>query len=167
MSKSRLLAGALDGSRVWTRKLIADLDGDAWFYQPSPGAQHVLWICGHLAVASDLLVTVRCCQRAALVSEAFSSHFPIGADVKSADDHSFPSPAVVCDEMDRVHGAVLEQIRALSDSQLSAPALGAGGAVHPHYATVEGAIVHAARHESFHAGQIAMLRRLMGKRFLR
>lgn len=167
MTKSELLANALDGSREWTRKLIADLEGDEWVYQPAPGAQHALWICGHLAVASDLLVTVRCLHRPAIVAPEFARHFGIGSDVPSARDHGYPSPEAVRAEMDRTHATVLAEIRSLTDVQLEAPAGGAGGGAHPHYGTVMGAVAHAARHEAFHAGQVALLRRLMGKRFLR
>lgn len=167
MSRSMLLADQLDGSREWTLRLIEDLSGDAWTYQPAPGLQHALWICGHLAVASDLLVTVRSLNRPPLVEASFGAHFPIGGPILSAAEHDFPSPAVVRETMDRVHAGVLELIRSIPDAQLEAPALGKDGQSHPHYSTVAGAISHASRHEAFHAGQLASLRRLQGKPFLR
>ena len=55
----------------------------------------------------------------------------------------------------------------MSDAKLSEPAYGKDGAPHPHYTRVAGAVGHASRHEAFHAGQIALLRRLLGKQFLR
>lgn len=167
MTKADLLADGLDGSRAWTLKLIADMAETDWGFQPTPGAQHALWICGHLAVASDLLVTVRCLHRPALVSEGFTAHFRIGGNVPSTTEYAYPSPTEVRAEMDRVHAGVVEQIRAMSDGQLAEAAYAGDGTAHPHYASVAGAIMHAARHEAFHAGQLAMLRRLMGKRFLR
>jgi hypothetical protein len=167
MTRADLLADGLDGSRAWTLKLIADFDGEEWVFQPAPGAQHALWICGHLAVASDLLVTVRCLHRPALVSAGFSAHFQIGSNIPPAGEHTYPSVADVRTEMNRSHAAVLEQIRRLEDAQLDMPAYAGDGTAHPHYATVAGAIMHAARHEAFHAGQLAVLRRLLGKRFLR
>ena len=49
----------------------------------------------------------------------------------------------------------------------SEPAFGKDGAVHPHYTDKLGAVSHCARHEAFHAGQLATIRRLLGKPFLR
>ena len=47
------------------------------------------------------------------------------------------------------------------------PAFGKDGGKHPHYDTKLEAIGHISRHEAFHAGQLATLRRLLGKSFLR
>ena len=54
-----VLIADLEGTRDWTRRLIADLAGDDWAYQPAPGLAHPLWTCGHLACAQNLLVHVR------------------------------------------------------------------------------------------------------------
>ncbi|MGE3180446.1 MAG: DinB family protein, partial [Phycisphaerae bacterium] len=56
MTNAELLARNLEGTRDWTQKLLADLQDDDWFFQPAPGMGHALWLCGHLAVAQDLLV---------------------------------------------------------------------------------------------------------------
>ena len=61
----------------------------------------------------------------------------------------------------------VETVRQLSDDMLSEPAYGKDGTRHPHYDDKRGAIGHLVRHEAFHAGQLAMLRRLLGKSFLR
>ena len=37
MKLAEFLAEQLDGSRDWTFRLIADLKGDDWTFQPSPG----------------------------------------------------------------------------------------------------------------------------------
>ena len=56
----------------------------------------------------------------------------------------------------------------MSDSLLDEPAFGADGkSPHPHYKDKRGAVAHCNRHEAFHAGQLAMIRRLLGKTFLR
>ena len=50
---------------------------------------------------------------------------------------------------------------------LARPASGKDGNPHQHYQTVRGAVTHCNRHEAFHAGQLALIRRLLGKPFLR
>ncbi len=166
MNTAELLAEQLQGSRDWTLILIADLQGDDWGYQPTPGAQHALWICGHLASAQNTLVFKRCLGRDEL-SAGFRDHFPIGSPVLSFGEHPFPSPHEVRAEMDRMQTKTIEAIAGLDDAKLAEPAFGLEGKPHPHYATVCGAISHLTRHEAFHAGQLAPLRRLMGKSFIR
>lgn len=166
MKLSELLAQQLDGSRDWTRKLIADLAGDDWLYQPSPGQGHALWICGHLATAQDTLIHVRCLGKSVL-DETFRGHFPLGSPVKSGAAHAYPDTAAVLATMDRMHTETLARVRTMSDELLAEAASGKGGKPHPHYTTKMGAVSHCGRHEAFHAGQIATIRGMLGKTFLR
>lgn len=166
MGDTPTLIESIEGSRDWTLKLIADLSGDDWFFQPSDDLQHALWICGHLASSYQTLILMRCLGRDNAHAE-FVSHFPLGGSVKSASVHDYPSPDAVIARMAVIHDETVDGIRGMSDDQLAEPCYGKDGVVHPHYTTKRGAILHCARHEAFHAGQIALLRRLMGKAFLR
>lgn len=167
MEGGTLLAEQLQGTRDWTLKLIADLKGDDWFFQPALGLAHPLWLCGHLAVSQHTLVFVRCLNQSILV-ESFSKHFAIGGPVPSAREHSYPSIENVLATMADVHEQTCAAVRHMSDALLAEPAFAADGkSPHPHYADKRGAIAHCNRHEAFHAGQIAMIRRLLGKSFLR
>ncbi len=166
MTVSEALAQELDGTRDWTLKLLADLDGDDWFFQPAPGLAHPLWICGHLAVAQHLLIHVRCLNRPFL-DEAFAARFPIGGPVPGREETDYPDPATVRATMDEVHARTLEAVGAMSDELLAEPAWGKDGQPHPHYRDKRGAVAHCSRHEAFHAGQLALIRRLLGKPFLR
>ena len=163
---AELLARQLDEAREWTRKLIADLSGDDWFFQPAAGLAHPLWICGHLAGAQNTLIHTRCLGKSVL-DEAFTAHFPIGGPVRSSAEHSYPTVESVLDTMDAIHALTLEGVRGMSDDLLAEPASGKDGQPHPHYRDKMGAVSHCARHEAFHAGQLATIRRLLGKPFLR
>lgn len=166
MTLAEVLAQQLEGTRDWTLKLLADLSGEDWYFQPAPGLAHALWLAGHLAVSQDVLVHTRCLNRP-IIDPAFASHFPIGGPVKSASDHPYPSPTQIITVMADLHRRTLSALRSLSDDLLAEPAFGKDGAPHPHYSTKLGAITHCMRHEAFHAGQLAMIRRLLGKPFLR
>ena len=166
MNTGQLLAEQMRGTRDWTLRLLEGLEGDDWTFQPQPGVQHVLWLCGHLAVAQELLLFQRCLNRS-VMEEGFAAHFPIGGPIKSASEYDWPAPQQVRTTMDKMEAAVEETLAGLSDDLLAEPALGQNGAKHPHYDTKLGAMSHMIRHEAFHAGQIATLRRLMGKSFLR
>ena len=166
MTTGEVLAEQIGGTRDWTLKLLADLAGDDWIWQPQPGFQHALWICGHLACAQELLLFQRCLGRTVLDPD-FLGHFPIGRAIKSGSEHDWPDPAVVREKMDEMQTTTLETVATLDDGLLAEPAFGQDGATHPHYDTKLGAISHVARHEAFHAGQLATIRRMLGRVFLR
>ena len=121
MIQAKLLAEQIDGSRDWTLKLIADLQGDEWGFAPRPGLAHPLWLCGHLAVAQHLIVHVRCLGRNVLDGD-FIKHFPIGAPVKSVTEHDYPPVKAVLAKMKEVHQKTLEAVRSMSDELLAEPA---------------------------------------------
>ncbi len=166
MTTGEVLAGQIDKTREWTLLLIADLTGDDWTYQPQAGFQHALWLCGHLACAQELLLFQRCLNRPVLEA-GFLTHFPIGGPIKSAGEHDWPDSAVVLQKMEEMQHVTLETVTGLDDKLLAEPACGKDGAKHPHYDTKLGAVSHVVRHEAFHAGQLATIRRLLGKAFLR
>jgi hypothetical protein len=98
----------------------------------------------------------------------FASHFPIGGPVKSATEYDYPAVETVLTTMRAIHAKTVEAIRGMSEALLVEPAFAADGKTpHPHYRDKRGVVSHAARHEAFHAGQIASIRRLLGKPFLR
>jgi hypothetical protein len=166
MTQGILLAQELEGTRDWTLKLLADLSGDDWTFQPGEGLPHALWLCGHLTSSQNTLVHVRCLGAGVLDSE-FNDHFPIGAPVKSAGEHDYPAVETVLKRMSEIQIKTLEAVRGMTDEVMDKPASGKDGKPHPHYRDVRGAVAHCNRHEAFHAGQLAMIRRLLGKSFLR
>ncbi len=168
MRLAESLAEQVDYARKWTQGLIADLSGDDWTFQPQPGVQHPLWICGHLVFAQNALVFQRCLRQEGGLDDAFASHFGIGKPVLSAAEHDYPTPEDVVARMADFHRRTTEAIRSMSDDLLAEAAYAADGtSEHPQYRNKAGAVAHVARHEAFHAGQLAMLRRLLGKTFLR
>jgi hypothetical protein len=161
-----LLAQQIDGTRDWTLRLIADLRGDDWGFQPGPGLGHAAWLCGHLAVAQHLLIHVRVLNKPFL-DESFAAKFAMGGPVAPLRDGAFLPSDEILAVMADVHARTLSAIRTLDPTLLSEPAYAAGGAAHPHYRDKLGVITHCNRHEAFHAGQIATIRRMVGKSFLR
>lgn len=166
MSISEVLARQLDDTRDWTLKLLADLKGDDFSFQPAPGLAHVRYLLGHLAVSQDVLIHARCLGKG-LPDPAFAAHFPIGGAIKATSEYAYPPVDKLLAVMAETQAKTLTAVRGLSDSLLSEPAYGKDGAPHPHYQDKLGAVSHCARHEAFHAGQIATIRRLLGKPFLR
>ena len=166
MTSSELLAEQLDDARAWTLLLIADLRADDWTFQPAPGLAHPLWICGHLASSQNTLVHTRCLDKPVL-EPSFKEHFPLGCPVRSAAEYDYPPLDTVLATMAETHEKTCSAIRSMPEALLCEAAFGAEGKPHPHYRDKRGAVSHCARHEAFHAGQLATIRRLLGKPFLR
>jgi hypothetical protein len=167
MKLQELLVDQLETTRDWTRRLLADLSGDDWSFQPAPGLAHALFLCGHLAVSQDVLVHGRCLNRP-ILPDVFKAHFAIGRAVPSVREHDYPAVEDILRIMEDVHRRTCSAIAGMSDELLDQPAFGADGKTpHPHYRDKRGAISHCSRHEAFHAGQIALIRRLLGKTYLR
>lgn len=167
MTQAELLAQQLEDTRDWTMSLLADIDGDDWFHQPAQGLAHTLWLCGHLASAQDTLVHTRCLGNGVLDAD-FKAHFALGVPVKAKREYDFPTPEQVLAVMADVQSKTVAAVSTMPDELLAEPAFGADGVTpHPHYRDKRGAVSHCVRHEAFHAGQIATIRRLTGKTFLR
>ncbi|MCG3137714.1 MAG: hypothetical protein HJJLKODD_01564 [Phycisphaerae bacterium] len=166
MTLTSVLIDQLQRTREWTLKLLQDISGTDWTYQINPGAQHVLWLCGHLATSQDTLLFQRCLQREVLDPE-FRRHFPIGGPIRSRTEYGWPAPELVLQKMADMQQSTISAIREIDPAILQEPAFGAQGSKHPHYDTKIGAINHMNRHEAFHAGQMALIRRMLGKQFLR
>lgn len=166
MTTNELLAEQLQTTRDWTLNLIRDLDEADWAVQPAPGLGHPLFLCGHLAVAQNLLVHVRCLGKS-VVPDSFAEHFAIGKPVRSTREWSYPARELVLSTMRDVHEKTLAAVLRMDDALFAEPAFAGDGKPHPYYRTKCGAVSHCIRHEAFHAGQIATIRRLAGKPFLR
>lgn len=165
-SVGSILAEQVDGTRDWTLKLLADVSGEDWTFAPGPGLAHITWTCGHLAVAQDLLIHVRVLGKGVLSAD-FAKHFPMGGAIAATSEYSYPPISEILATMAEVHRAALAALPGVSEALLEEPCFAKDGAPHPHYKTKFGAVSHAERHEAFHAGQIAMIRRMRGKLFLR
>lgn len=167
MSIAELLATQMTLTRKWTKSLVGDFSGDEWTFQPREGMAHALWLCGHIAVSQYSLIFVRCLGGTALEA-GFRDHFAPGGDVPAAAVHEFPAAVEVLERMDTIHDQARAAVRGMSQALLAEPAFSRDGqTAHPLYQDKMGAVSHSIRHEAFHAGQIASIRRLLGKTFLR
>lgn len=152
---------ALDAVRSYTQRLLAGVDESLWFRRPSEGVTHIAWQVGHLAMAEYRL----CLDRvrgarpddAAFVSDAFLSTFA-RESVPNADPAANPSPSELRAVFNAVHARVMADLCDLADTELDAPTL----KPHPVFNTKLGALQWCGYHEMLHAGQIGLLRRLLG-----
>jgi hypothetical protein len=143
-----------------------DLTPDEWFWHPAEFTTHVAWQVGHLAVSTYNLCLRRLRGRTqedeSLISDAFIEYFKLGSK-PVAGAETYPPIAEIQRVYDAVHAQSLKELAVLNDAELDIPV----EQPHPVFKTKLGAIDYAPSHEMIHAGQIALLRRLMGKPALR
>jgi hypothetical protein len=161
-----LAINQIRGSRIFTKRFLTDLTDAEWFWMPPQYTTHIAWQIGHIATAQYGLCLRRVRGRTkadeSLISGAFIEAFTIGS--KPVAD---PKQSPPLEEIKRVLDAVFDQsvseLQACSEADLNVPL----DEPHPVFKTKLSAVEFTALHEMVHAGQIAMLRRLMGKPPLR
>lgn len=165
MHTLELLIDRLQVARNWTCNLLADIEEARWFDAPAPGAGHVAWQVGHLAASQVVLIHVRCFERTYTdhLSALFRDQFGRGS-TPVANPAAYPPISDIRTAFDRIHRESIEMISGMNREELDSPT---AGEPHPMFSTKAGAIGMAAMHETFHAGQIALIRRLAGKPPLR
>lgn len=156
----------IEFARRYTLSLLDGLTNDDWFRRPAEAVTHVAWQVGHLAMAQYGLCLFRIRGRRPedldLMSSKFRKQYSKGSqpDPEPANN---PTPAELRQALDRVHQQALKELAACTEQQLAEPS-DEPYAVAP---TKLGALYFCSHHEMLHAGQIGLLRRLLGKLPLR
>ena len=157
----------LNVARNNTLSQLATLEKpEDWFYQPVPGANHPLWIMGHLALADNRFAG-RFREETDQKSDAFVDAFWIGS-TPVADPAAYPAVVEVRAYFDDRRKNLLKVIDQLTEDELLAP-LEPVPENHPMFpAPSQGSwLLYAAAHESTHVGQLTVCRRGLGQAPLR
>lgn len=153
-------------TRNYTLTLLDATPVDEWFRQPVAGLTHVAWQVGHLAMAEfGLTMAARRGPRdsdAAIITPEFRKLFGRGSKV-GPDSSGYPPAAELRAALDRVHQAVLAELSAATLAELEGPPLVPLSMAK----TKMDAIQFCPEHEMLHAGQIGLLRRMLGHEPLR
>lgn len=153
-------------ARSYTVELLENIDPVDWFRQPAEGVTHVAWQVGHLAVAQFRLALERLRgprpEDAELLPKDYLTLFGKGS-TPDPDPGKYPATGDIRRVFDRVHEQVLSEAGELTEAALDEPT----DQPHPRFNTKHGALVWCAMHEMLHAGQLGLLRRLLGEAPLR
>jgi hypothetical protein len=162
MSPLELALGQIEFGRGYIRTLLEDVAADDWFAMPGGAPTHLAWQVGHLAMAEYGLCLFR--QRGRqevdteLMSSKFRKQFSRGTRPE-ADPALYPPIDEIRATFDRVHAQVLVEAPTFTPESLAVE-------IDMPYAATNtrlGALLFCSHHEMLHAGQIGLLRRLLGK----
>jgi hypothetical protein len=161
----QLVLRRIEFSRRYTLLLLEDLTDEDWFWMPDAYPTHIAWQLGHIAMSHYGLTLFRQRGRAeidsSLMSGKFRKLFMKGTTPKQ-DAENYPAPHEILEVLERVRQQTITEL-ATFENHLDEPV----DAPHAAFATKYGSLLFVADHEMLHAGQIGMLRRLMGKAPLR
>ncbi|HEY4234332.1 MAG TPA: DinB family protein [Lacipirellulaceae bacterium] len=168
MSRSRLQAalGRVEVARGFTKQFLAGLTPEEWFWQPPEVTTHIAWQVAHLSVAQYRLCLERIRGREAtddaFMPASYVERFGLGSQ-PAASAKNNPPLEEIQRIFDTVQARSLAELNEQSDKALDVPL----EQPRPLFKTKLEAVEWCAQHEFVHAGQIALLRRLMGKAPLR
>jgi DinB superfamily len=163
MTQLDLALQQLEFARGYTLRLVENVPDQEWFQQPHEGITHIGWQIGHLTMADYRLGMERLRgvrpEDEILLPQHVLSLFR-GGTTPDADPARYPSPQELRGYLKRVREQMLSEVRRLPEEEWSQPLL----PTHPIAKTKLESLFWCGSHELVHAGQIALLRRLLGHR---
>ena len=166
MSLVSVAKSQIQFARQYTLQTLAGIEDELWFQQPDAGVTHIAWQVGHLAMAEYGLTMLRIRGKEPedqeLISNSFFKHFKKGSTPNS-DPSANPTPAEIRAVLGRVHERAMQELDGYSEQELEVKL------PEPHvvFDTKLGSLFFCSAHEMLHAGQIGLIRRLLGKPPLR
>jgi hypothetical protein len=152
----------IEFARNYTLSLLADIGEVDWYRLPAGCPSHLAWQIGHLAMAEYGLCLFRQRGRQEIDRELMPSDFRKAFSRGSKpekDPAKLLSPTDIRATFDRIHDQVLKEAPSFTADNLK-ESVEAPFAVE---ATKLGSLYFCSHHEMLHAGQIGLLRRLLGK----
>jgi hypothetical protein len=153
-------------ARDYTTQLLEGVAADEWFRMPTDGVTHLAWQVGHLAMAEYALTMLRIRGKEpadrAFITNDFLRAFKKGS-APVADAAAYPPIDEIRRVFDRVHERALAELAEYREEDLNEEL------PEPYalFNTKLGSVFFCSHHEMMHAGQIGLLRRLLGKEPIR
>ncbi len=155
------LADALDVGYRLVLEMVDGFDDETCSKAPAPH-QPLVWFLGHLTCAKDYFNTLHQGMTKA-VTEEFSDNFADGAQT---DFSIVPPLQEMVDLFMTVHGRIRDFVLTLQPEDLSRPSVLACepnlGEYAAPFMVLGQALALTQLHDSFHAGQMALMRRSLG-----
>ena len=147
--------------RQYSLQLIESIPDELWYVAPASAQTHLAWQVGHLAVSQYGLMLFR--QRGRLPGDLelmpgwLRKQFGRGS-TPALSSQGMPAPAELREKLNTIHHRALSEVAELSAATLAQPT----DMPYTGYPIQLGALMFCPIHESLHAGQIGLLRRLHG-----
>lgn len=161
MSRLKPALEQIEFARGYALRVLDSIPHDLWFEFPPGSPSHVGWQAGHLAIAQYRLGIERIRGK----RETDERFFPVrylelfGKDsVPSQNGGQYPRPAEILSVMQGIHEKLLEELPQLADADFDLPP----HPEHPLAKTRLACLQWCSQHEMLHAGQLGLIRRMLG-----
>jgi hypothetical protein len=144
-------------ARYVTLALLADIPHDQWCLQSIPGANHAMWIAGHVTVNDDFFLS-RLAGRETRCPEGWTGLFGAGSQ-PLPDLTAYPAPETVEQQLAARRQDLVSWFQTLGVEELSAPV---PEELRRFAANVADVMPSLAWHEAFHVGQLSLVRKRLG-----
>ena len=155
------VVGQVDFARKYTLGLLENVPEELWPIVPTGASSHIAWQVGHLAVSQYGLMLFRQRGRAEgdleLMPGWLRKRFGRGS-VPPSNASEIPSKESLLECLEKIHYASMASLPNFSAEQL----METTEMPYAVYPIKLGALLFCPLHESIHAGQIGMLRRMHG-----
>jgi hypothetical protein len=141
-----------------TKAYMADVTDDEMLVRAVPGSNHLAWQLGHLIASERSLLTAVGADMPDLPEGFAEKHGK--ENIESDDPNDFSSKDEYLKLMEQMHNAAIAAIDGVDESGLDAPS---PENLRGFFPTVGSVLFMAGGHEMMHAGQIAAIRRKLGK----
>jgi len=158
MAKKELLKDSLLMARHYSNGLFAQFKTpDEWVHQTHPGANHPLWVAGHIANTDNFALSIVAPEKARDMPEHKAQ---FGGGSKPVNDASkYPNPDEILKLMAERRETVLAVLDGLSEDDLAKATPDHAPEFMP---TVESVFRILSWHEGLHAGQASTANRALG-----
>lgn len=144
-------------ARQVTLALLADIPHDQWCLQTIPGANHAMWIAGHVALNDDFFLA-RLAGRETRCPEGWTALFGTGSQ-PLPDLSAYPAPEIVEQQLAERRRDLVSWFQTLGVEELSASV---PEELRRFAANVADVMPSLAWHEAFHVGQLSLVRKRLG-----
>ena len=155
MSDLKTLAQQFAFNAGMLQMLSKDMQPDDWAFRPEGGGNCALWILGHVCSARRMLVRKLGGDTPEVATDAL---FGMGEEPRDASE--LPDAATLLAEVQAPSKELVRVLEALTPEKAAEPW---GHAFPDGSDTIAGGIRFLFFHESYHLGQLGLLRRMRGK----
>lgn len=156
MEKRDNLKHLLNINQGATKRLIEDVTPEEALYTIDGYANHILWLAGHIASSAN--TKLRLLGKESMLPDGWAELFKRGAEFH-ADSSVYPSFDEVKTKVDEIYDAVMKAADEIDSAKFEDEV-----EVVPEWKENRmNALLFFSLHEFYHAGQIAVLRRTLGK----
>ena len=153
---------SMTASKEMSLALINDLKDEPLAQPTINGGNHAIWILGHLAYMESVMIHQMIKGKDTCTLAHHKEIFDAEGD-PSTDPSLYPSFDQLFNDYDTARTETNAYLDSMSEADLQRPALGCPEEWKPHFGTVAQCLDFIAHHPSLHFGQLADIRKSLGR----